>query len=922
MDSKDKSKFKLKIQFDRVLDAFLYSKRWRKQWERGYTNLRYYYLTAMGVKFFEKVFKYKFEDFNLYALGQSHLDACWKWTKLSTIRRTILTFDRAVKNIEKYPFFIFSQTSPQYYDWIKRLRPDLFKKVQELVNKGRFEICGGCWIEPDCNLPSGESLVRQRFYGQMFFLENFGKISEVASLEDTFGFSANLPQIFVKSGAKYFWTTKITWNRYTEFPFANFYWQGIDNTSIFTHCFVFNLPILWHLPRYKRLARRTSESGLVFNSTMKMDDIKSNLQDDYVQTCGIFYGFGDGGMGPFEEEICLYSEFGRLGLLKFTTFENFFKILKKDCGDLIPIWNDEFYLELHRGCYTTQSYTKKLNRFSEINLRNSEILNTFFTLLSEGFEYPREKLESLWKDLLFNQFHDILPGSSIQDVYYEQEKELERIITETKKSIKKILEKIASAVKIEDSEKINDAYVVFNTLNWTRSGFVSIEENKEIKELYIKNVPSLGFKQINLSDLRVKEEENSNGLSLEESEEKIVLENQELILTINRKTGKIISLKSKKFEKEFIRGKDGIGLHIYRDKPKEFPAWDIDRRYTINSLKLGGVKGIRIIEDKENRSITVKFIYIYKKSKISQYIILRDQADFVEFRSEVDIRDKNLNIKLRIPFNLDTNHLYSEIPYGVLKRKIVPETEMEEGKWEFSSQKWITISDQKHGFTLVNDCKYGFNSNKKGLYISLLRTPHYPTDPFFSYIKLVPKKQRVKHTDLGKHVIRYGLKIYQGDWLQSEPWKFGYEFNYPLLITKIRRKTETSYRENESLTPESKKIINNLLRRERGLIQVSRPNVILQTIKPHEHIPMGKLGKKITSSEIREGLILRLYETAGLETECNIKCHEYGKIKKVIETDLLEMNQLNSKKIDIKGNQEFKLKFSPFEIKTLKIQMT
>lgn len=916
-----KEKIHLKIKLDRLLDAFLYRKGWRKSWDRRFRNLYWYYRTPLLLKFFEKMFHYKLNEFNLYALGQSHLDACWKWTKLSSIRRAILTFERAIKNLKKYPHFIFSQTSPQYYDWIKKFKPRLFDELKKLVEQGKFELIGGMWIEPDANLPSGESFVRQRFYGQLFYLENFGKLSKIAALPDSFGFSGNLPQIFTKSGAEYFWTTKITWNDYNRFPFANFLWQGVDGSSIFTHCFVYNVSVLWHLSKYKELARQSKKSGLVFNSTMNLEEIKSQLQENYVRTCGIFYGFGDGAMGPFEEEITLYSEIGRLGLLKFTTIENFFKILKKECNELIPIWNDELYLENHRACYTSQSNIKKLNRLAEINLRNFEILNTFFTLLSKTYEYPMRKSEDLWKTVLFNQFHDILPGSSIQDVYYEQEPELYDVIHETKYSSKMIIQMILFAL-IGDKSKINDnKYLIFNSLSWTRDGTIKIENEEKYIEYQVKRIPALSFKIVDISLLKNEIKQNNESLIAIETKKQIILENKKIKLTIDKNSGKISSLISKIFKKEFIRLGDGIGFHVFRNKPqKKYCVWNIDKRYSRHPIKLGRVKGLRIIK-KNIRKIMVKLIFLFKNSKIIQYIILRTEADYIEFRTEMEIFDKNMLFKIKFPFHLNTNELICEIPYGSLKRKIVPETEFEKAKWEFPAQKWVAISDQNYGIVLANDSKYGFNSTKKGLYMTLLNTPHYPTDPFFSYIKQVPRKEREKYIDQGHHIINYALKIFEGDWVKAEVWKFGYEFNYPLLFEKIKKDYDNQRVIEKCLDTETKRDIIKFIQKENSLIEISEPNIILEVIKPHETIPMGKFGQKVFQKDIKEGLILRLYETTGKTTSCHIKFNDFFKLKTVFETDLLELDKFNKNIIKILDNREFNVNFTPFEIKTLQIKL-
>ncbi|MHA1294756.1 MAG: hypothetical protein ACTSQJ_19125, partial [Promethearchaeota archaeon] len=603
---------KLKIKLDRMFHAFLDSKSWKRFWDFCQKhNINYYLHFALG-KLFKKLkrklkkypHKYKLGDFNLYAIGQSHLDACWLWTKLSTIRRAIITFEQAVENFRRYSYFTFSQTSPQYYDWVKKLKPELFKKIQEYEKKGKWEIVGGMWIEPDTNLPNGESLVRQRLYGQLFYLENFGKIAKIECLEDSFGFNAQLPQILVKSGAEAFWTTKITWNDYTEFPFANFIWRGIDDSEIFTHLFLYNWPVLFDLSLYKRIGRRIKKPGLIFNSSCSMEQIQAQIsENDYMKTLAIFYGFGDGGMGPLREEIDIFTNIARRRkadnspLIRFITTEKYFDLLRKESKDLLPIWNDELYLELHRGVYTTISNVKKLNRMCEINLRNCEMILSLFSLFFKNFNYPKI-MEVLWKDLLFNQFHDILPGSSIQDVYYEQEKEMYNIIYKTNKLISVAMQYILLSYlkKQNQINEIKDYGIVLNTLPWVRDGSISININKNIKKnIQIKNMPPISYRIINIKNLLNSKEKSSvkieSDLKLQNKLKIITIENSKLYLKINKLTGRIISLIYKETGRELIRKNNGIGIKVFKEKKFKYPAWEIYKNYTSYPVDIGIVKG-------------------------------------------------------------------------------------------------------------------------------------------------------------------------------------------------------------------------------------------------------------------------------------------------------------------------------------------
>lgn len=919
MKNHQKKKIVLKYKLDRFIDAFLYSKTWKKYWRKRFENLHWYYRTKSIVKFLEIFFHYKFKNYKIYALGQSHLDAAWKWTKLSTIRRLIITMENAVANLNRYPFFLFSQSSPQYYEWIKNFKPNLFNDIKKLVKEGRFEICGGMWIEADTNLPNGESLVRQRLYGQRFYLENFEKLSKVSFLPDTFGFSGNLPQILIKSGAKYFYTSKITWNDNSKFPFANFYWKGIDGSSIFSHCFYYYNYAISNFSKYKELAKNFDKSGLIFNSKSKLDEIDSHRQDDYIKTCSLFYGFSDGGMGPFEEEIGLMANIGRLDLLKFSSIEKFFKILKQECKDSIPIWNDELYLEFHRGCYTSQAYIKKLNRLSEINVRNLEILSTILHLFSESFEYHQQIFEKNWKIILFNQFHDILPGSSIQDVYYEQEPELMNVNKLIQYLIKKIISLIC--MYLATNSNINgEEYLIFNPLSWNRNGIITIENENKIQEKTVKNIPSLSFKRVNISDLKEEIKNKTNNLVLEEHNDQIILENKKIQFIINKISGKITSLKLKGFKKEFIVQNKGIGFNIYHNKPpKQYAAWNIDSKYTQKPIKITKITKIKIL-CKNSQKISVQLAYNFKKSNINQTITLRENSDYIQFHTDLDIKDKNLLIKLRLPIELNSNETISEIPYGAIKRIIIPKTEFQKGKWEFPAQKWIAMSDQNYGIVLANDSKYGFSTDQKSLSMSLLVTTHYPISFYFSHIKRVPKGQKQKYMDLGKHSVNYALKVYQGNWIEANVWKFGYEFNYPCISMKI----DGHFQISKSIKnyPSENKLKKLLILVEKGndFINISEPNIILQVFKSHEKNPKKEYSHVDLQNFYRNNLIIRLYETCGLESKCRIKLTTEVKIKEVFETDLLELKIIN-KNIKIGKENDFWLNFSPFEIKTVQLRL-
>lgn len=931
-DSESK-RLKVRTKLEPALMAFIHSSSWSKVWNFCQKkDINYYFYFALG-RFYKKL-KHLFSktktstgDFDLWAIGQSHIDAAWLWTKRETIRRVIITFQENIAHMKKYPYYTYSQASPQYYDWVRRLRPELFEQMKRFEKEGKWEIVGGMWVEPDLNLPSGESLVRQRLYGQLFFYEHFGKFSKIASIEDSFGFTPQLPQIWKKSGAESFWTTKITWNDYSEFPFTNFIWRGLDGSELFTHLSLFQITNVFNLTRFKRTNLLMDQEGLVFDSSKMLEEMNSHKTKDLVSTVGIFYGFGDGGLGPLKEEIDLMTNMSRWirndgrPLIKFCNMRKLFDMLREECGTKIPTWNDELYLELHRGCYTSQAETKRLNRLGEITLRNCEIVLTFFSLFFKDFDYPRLKIEKLWKDLLFNQFHDILPGSSIQDVYWEQEQELENVVKTANayisEAMKNLLLTYLKKKQIKDS---SNNILIINTLPWTRGGYIKSSNNEEF---YIERMPSFSQRILSLEDLKQDDQkyiEREKTFEYLNQRDKILMENSQLRLIIDKITGKITSLFYKKYNRELIRNEDGISVHVYKEGKRKYPAWEISPDWTIRPVNKGIVKGIKLIED-SNRIKKIELIYKFKHTKISHFICLRPNSDMVEFKTDIDVHDKYMLFKTRFPLDLNTDHLMGEMSYGNVKRPLVPRSEMEEGKFEFPAHKYVDISEEDFGVTLLNNSKYGFSNNEKGLYLTLLHTPERASSPFFSYLITVPKDKRTKHVDIGFNSTEYALWIHDKGFKEAHAWRKGYEYNYPLLNESI----DDEYAASKGFTGISMNDkFKNIFKEGISLISVDNPNIILQVVKPPELIMLEYNETKLEKNEVI--IIIRLFETTGSEqTNVKIEFDNVFRINKVMETDLLERDitpPSELKDITIQDHRKLIITFSKFEIKTYKLWLS
>ncbi|GAB4308927.1 MAG: hypothetical protein Kow0069_07580 [Promethearchaeota archaeon] len=364
----------------------------------------------------------EYEGVDVVLVGQSHLDAAWLWRWVDALEKAFFTFDNALKHLEAFPTFTFSGSQAVFYHWTELYRPRTFQRIREAVASGRWELVGGDWVEADANLPCGESLVRQRLLGQRYFLEKFGRLAEVAWLPDTFGFAWTLPQILALSGAKYFWTTKLTWNRRTKFPFRTFWWVGPDGTRLLTHVSTLGLGALLS-PAEHLSANRLLPTGEKLRANYASDygQLERSFSDEPVPALGVFYGLGDGGHGPTPAEARFATGLERAGLTRMGTAGEFFGRLKA-LGDRLPEWADELYLEYHRGTLTTQAWIKRANRRLESALDFVEKFASFADVL--GKAYPREVLRTSWRTLAFNQFHDVLPGSSIPEVYDDARREL------------------------------------------------------------------------------------------------------------------------------------------------------------------------------------------------------------------------------------------------------------------------------------------------------------------------------------------------------------------------------------------------------------------------------------------------------------------------------------------------------------------
>ena len=888
---------KYKPRLEILMDFILYNPWFQQQWQKQMDTGFWYARTKAIKNLFEVFFPTHFGDYNLNFIGVSHTDAAWKWTKHDTIIRVFKTFKKAIEHIERYPFFTFTQTSAQYYQWIKDLAPALWEVVKKNVKEGRIELAGGMWVEPDLNMSSGEALVRQRLYGMNFFLREFGQMPRVESLLDIFGFPQQIPQILVKSGAEAFWTTKCTWNDTTMWPFANYFWEAQDGSRIFTHHFKFNMMAFIDLDLYKEMARypKPEAIGKRFSSKHTLAEIDAALQPDYYPRLGIFYGWGDGALGPLEVEIGAMQLLCQAGYGKMTSFHNYFDILRRELKDEVVVWADEMYLEIHRGCLTTNVKIKRLNRLAEYSFFNLEMLLTILNLgatytketkyAQDAGNYQQTLIYKLWQRVLFNQFHDILPGSSVEDVYLKAFAELEFVIRHAK-----ILTEFLLGLHPEAETKT----IVFNPSSWARSEKLY----KDGKWYKIPALPGLSITALSLKEYELKIHSSEPDVTLHQTNTSWFLENNALQATFSKKTGNLKSLRQKQLDKECLyQAVQGGRLRAFDDEMPLFKAWNIDKEYFKKPYEISLVS-ITGNQKSANGYPEVEQKVKFGKSTASIRYQLRSEEEMLRVKIDVDIRNGSLFLKYFVPINCSSFDVVSDAPYGHVIRNRNPKSELDQGKWEISMQKWIDISDLGFGVAILNKDRYAATPTKQGLYISLLRSSEYTGDKFHSYTQFIPRKQRQKYVDLGQNSFELAIYPHKGDWKTARPWQKGEEYNNPLLwrfAPHHNAKTSGNPIQNSSIltqfpeiTPIRKaKLQDNHAALKESLFTLNSPNLILTAIKPLE-----RMDNDLVEPEDYEwdgqSIIVRIVEFEGIDGVGQLEINDHYQINSAEAVDLLE----------------------------------
>lgn len=750
---------------------------------------------------------------NFHLLGHAHLDMAWLWTIDETYNVAQRTFN-SVLNLQKdFTKLTFGHTTAYLYQWIENNNQPLFKQIQEKVKNNTWEILGGMWVEPEVNLISGESLIRQVLYGQKYFKEKFDKYNRVAWLPDSFGFPIQLPQILSLGEIDYFVTGKLHWNNTNKFPHGCFWWQSPDGTGIFTAMSPPNI------------------AGVMNTNPVVMTDYSV----DWEKQTGlrdIFWlpGVGDHGGGPTRDMLDVvtrYDDSPFFPRVNFTKAEDYLDIISSSLSKKIPVWDEELYLELHRGCYTTHGDQKYFNRYCEKLLFQAELFSTINYLLnkecnisiSSNNNYQLE-IDELWKKVLLNQFHDILPGTSITSVFDDANIIWKEVMERGEFILKESLKAIALKISYKkiDKNKKEKRVIIFNSLNWQRSEIVKIDiddQNYQVRDsqggilptqitednkllVWIKNIPRVGYTQLTLIPTQGKQSPDNSSPSQVKKDQQLstdevnilpeidfILENEYIQATINPQTGNLSGIYDYKIGQEILRG-EGNELQLFQDKGQYWDAWNIDPNYEKYPLEKTKLISVEWLEKGILRQV-IKVVKKYHKSTFTQKYILNCNSPILYIENKVHWQEEYTLLKVNFPLNFESAIAHYETPCAVMEHNTNPQTALEKAKWEICAHHWVDLSNDKYGVSLLNNCKYGHDFKPNQIRLSLLRSPKWP-DPT---------------SDMMIHEFTYGIYPHQNSWQKAKTIHKGYELNVPLQVLVL-----DDGEEDCNYLPESQEFLN------------------------------------------------------------------------------------------------------------------
>ena len=808
-------------------------------------------------------------DATVVATGHAHMDVAWLWTLGQTRRKASRTFHTVQRLMEQFPDYHFTQSQPQLYDYIRKDHPELFEAIKQRIAEGRWEPTGGMWVEADCNLSGAESLARQFLLGRSFFTKYFGPEAEspVLWLPDVFGYAWALPQLIKQAGLEYFFTIKIGWSQYNRLPYDSFWWQGIDGTRVLTH--FSPTPEVGSAYASTYNAKATPEDVLGTWTNFRQKDLG---HDKITPPVLMAFGYGDGGGGPTREMLENLHEMADFPSLPRTRQGNvgeFFRELEATTGALLPTWNGELYLEYHRGTYTTQSRNKRANRKSEFLLHDAEFLATQALLLNAAYRYPQDSLQRAWELVCLNQFHDIIPGSSIHDVYVESQQQYGEI-SELGTGVRdEALKAIASHVG-GDLLLANPTSFVRDDLAFWPEHLPAghhLQESTTGETVYAQSseqgtwIAASALPQFSVTGLAIVEGSVAQPQT-EMAATQTLLENKYVRIELNE-AGDITRVYDKVRAREVLpQGAIANQFQAFEDRPMQWDAWDVDIFYDDKQWLADPASSVRVLDAGPLRA-TLEIKRRILHSDYTQLISLDYNSPRLDIATKIDWRERHILLKVAFPVDILNPAATYEIQWGNVQRPTHRNTSWDWARFETCAQKWVDLSEGDYGVSILNDCKYGHDIRDNIIRISLLRSPTMP-DP---------------EADQGEHHFSYSLLPHTGNW-DERTISSAYALNDPLLVYRSEQKSAATNQHGTSL------------------VFADKPNIVIETIK---------------RAEDGNGIIVRLYESQRRRGPVTLSTN--FELASAWRTNLLEQNQ--GELVTAHGRVTFSV--HPYEIVTLRL---
>ena len=830
----------------------------------------------------------------LHLTGNSHIDAAWLWPVTETVDVVKRTFGTALQLMNEYPDYTYTQSAAAYNDWIAQKYPAMNEEIKKRIKEGRWEIVGGMWVEPDLNMPDGESQVRSLLIGKRFFKDQYGVDVRIGWNPDSFGYNWQLPQIYKRSGVDYFVTQKMTWNDTNQLPFKLFWWQSPDGSKVLTY---FPHDYANNNLNPVRLSADLASARQRAPGMEKMMDL---------------YGIGDHGGGPTRAILDEGNHWAQPGKImpkmQFGIAQSFFSESEQNLSSnspewnytsiakgytfptpepgriAIPTWKDEMYFEYHRGVMTTQAQHKRNMRESEEQTINAEKFASLAWL--DGDAYPHTELTDAWKKIAFNGFHDLAAGSGIGVIYREAQAEFDQVRWATNEISSRALNTLAAGINTRAAGDV--PVLVFNPLAWAHTGITtatvqlptpspngisvldahnnvlpsSILQSDPKTNTYkiliaAKDVPSLGYQVLHVTA-------GTKPFATDLKASGTTMENSFLRVVVDPATGCITSLFDKKSNFESLAaGACGNQLQTFHDLPKEYDAWNIDPGTLDHMTPIEKVDSVQLIEKGPMRAV-IRVTRTWQSSKFVQDLQLYANTDTVDVINDFDWHETHVLLKAAFPLAASGPMATYEIPYGSIDRTTTRNNTWEQAKFEVPALRWADLGDGQHGFSLLNEAKYAYDAKDNVLRLTLLRSPTWP-DP---------------EADRGHQHFSYALYPHAGTWKQALTARRGYQYNYELRAAQVASHT-------------------GALPLEHSYASVAPENVVLTAIK---------------KAEDDNGLIFRVFEWAGKQSDVTFTVPAGATA--ATETNLMEKPQGSPLPV---ANNKVTVPIGPYEILSIRV---